>query len=190
MKIRVALLSILLAVPIFSFAQDAPKKTAYFFYLDTCPHCHNVDDYFTQNGIYGKYDIVKLDASAGKNGELLMKLYEANGYPEEQRGGVPVVAFGDKFLIGDKPIIDNFEKEIEVSDKAYQLPDPNGADISGLVVHDGLISKTSAKSETAQTADNTVQAADPGQKKSYAPLIIGALVILGAGAMIFFNRET
>src|SRR4030042_729815 len=101
MKLKFILIAVLLA-PLLVFGQDASKKKAYFFYLDSCPHCHNVNDFFNANGIYDKYDIVKLDASIPQNGEFLMKLYEANDYPESQRGGVPVVAFGDKFFIGDK----------------------------------------------------------------------------------------
>ena len=187
MKIKIAALAILL-VPFLAFAQDAaPKKQAYFFYLDTCPHCHNVDKYFTENGIYDKYDIKKLDASVPQNGQLLMKLYEANNYPENQRGGVPVVAFGDKFFVGDKPTIDNFVKEIDASSSANQLPNPNkDGSVPDVVVHDGPISE---EPSTEAINNNETPAADSTSKKNYVPLAIVAIVLVGAGALIFLNRN-
>jgi hypothetical protein len=188
---KILLLALILTFPLLSFAQDSPKKKAYFFYLDSCPHCHNVNDYFNANGIYDKYDIKKLDASAGQNGQLLMKLYEANNYPENQRGGVPVVAFGDKFLVGDKPVIDGFVNQIEVSESALQLPNPAGVDVSGLVVHDGPIDSSSASptAQAGQSAQKPASVAGGEKKKNWIPLIIGALVIVGAGTLLFLNRE-
>lgn len=167
----------LLILPVLALAQESPaKKTAYFFYLDSCPHCHNVDNYFTANGVYEKYDIKKLDASVSANGKFMMDLYATNNYPEDQRGGVPVVAFGDKFLIGDKPIIDNFVQQIETTDNTDQMPKAP-ADI---VVHDGPIPSPAAVSESTASGQN---------KKNVATVVIVAIVLLGAGALIYFNRK-
>jgi len=171
---------ILILLPAFVSAQSAPKKSAYFFYLDACPHCHNVNDFFNANGIYDKYDIKKLDASVPANGRFLMQLYEANNYPEDQRGGVPVVAFDDKFLVGDKPIIDNFVKEIEAVENTEVSNVP--ADI---VAHEGALVETAKPASVPQSGTST----DERNKKSYFPVVIGALVILGAGALIFINRK-
>jgi len=171
MKLKIIILSLLI-IPSLVFAQDAPKKKAYFFYLDSCPHCHNVNNYFNANGIYDKYDVKKIDASVPANEKFLMQLYEANGYPEDQRGGVPVVVFGDKFLLGDKPIIDNFATEIEAVENTQVANVP--ADI---VVHEGPIAEVSAVSPAS------------GNKKNYFPVVIGALVIIVAGALVFVNRK-
>ncbi len=174
------ILTILILLPLLAFAQDAGKKKAYFFFLDSCPHCHNVDNYFTSNGIYDKYDIKKLDASIPANGQFLMKLYEANNFPEEQRGGVPVVVFADKFMVGDQPVIDNFVKEIDASSDALQLPNPdkNGAE-PDIVIHVGPISSAASPAESAQAG---------GNKTNYLPVVIAALVVMGAGALIYINR--
>jgi hypothetical protein len=101
---------------------DSTKKQAYFFYLDTCTHCHNVDGYLQSHGAYDKYQITKMDAKNPFNGQLLMRFYTVFGYPEEQRGGVPVVVFGNTMIVGDQPIIDRFEKEMEATG-TNQLPD-------------------------------------------------------------------
>jgi glutaredoxin len=183
---------ILILLPVLVFAQNAnTKKKAYFFYLDACPHCHNVNDYFNANGIYDKYDIVKLDASAPQNGELLMKFYETNNYPENQRGGVPVVVFGDKFLVGDTPIIDNFVTDIEASQSADKLPNPNSdGSVPDVVVHEGQIGEQStAAMEQSPQPENAQGNASEGNKKSPVPVIVGVLVLIGAGALIFINRE-
>lgn len=174
---RIFLSVIILTIPLFVFAQGDVKKKAYFFYLDTCPHCHNVDKYFTENGIYDKYDVKKLDASVAANGKFMMDLYEANGYPEDQRGGVPVVAFGKKFFIGDKPIIDNFVKEIEAADDTNQFPSPP----DDIVVHDGPIASVSSMPEAATTG--------AGNKKDFSAVIIFALIIIIGGALIYLNRK-
>lgn len=190
MKLKIAALVILL-VPFLVFAQDTnAKKKAYFFYLDTCPHCHNVNDYFNANGVYDKYDIEKLDASIPQNGQFLMKLYAANNYPENQRGGVPVVAFGDKFFVGDQPIIDNFVKDIEASDSAYQLPNPDqsGGELN-IVVHNGPIASGASENKSA-SQENSANNVDAGNKNNYVPVIIAGLVIVGAGALIFANRKS
>ena len=184
MKLKIITLFLLL-FPALALAQDSgKKKTAYFFYLDTCPHCHNVDKYFTDNGLYDKYDIKKLDASVSANGQFLEELYAANNFPEEQRGGVPVVAFADKFMIGDKPIIDNFMKEIDASDGAFQLPDPEGGvSASDLSVHDGSISPETPVSVSPE------QNPSAGNKKNFFPVIIAAIIVVGAGALIISNRN-
>jgi len=178
MKLKIAALATLL-VPFLVFAQDIPKKSAYFFYLDACPHCHNVNDYFNANGLYDKYDIKKLDASVPANGRFLMQLYETSGYPKEQQGGVPVMAFGDKFFAGDKPIIDNFVTEIEA------VGSTEVANVStDIVVHEGAI----AEASQAVPAPQSGNAASQG-KKSFFPIAIGALVVITAGALIFVNRK-
>jgi hypothetical protein len=174
-----------LVAPLFVFAQDSGKKKAYFFYLDTCPHCHNVDKYFTENGLYDKYDIKKLDASVSPNGQFLEELYAANNFPEDERGGVPVAAFADKFMVGDKPIIDNFAAEIEASDGAFQFPDPEGGvSATDLSAHEGPISPESTVSASAFSGQN----ASAGNKKNYFPVVIAAIIVIGAGALIVSNR--
>lgn len=185
MKKILGIVFFLILLPAFVFAQDAPKKKAYFFFLDTCPHCHNVNKYFIANGIYDKYDITILDASVPANGELLAKFYEADKYPAEQRGGVPAIVFGDKFFVGDAPIIDNFVKEIEASQNADQPPNPNkDGSIPNVVAHDGPITEAPVNDAVSKAGDATA-----GNKKSYLPVIVGALVVLGAGALIYVNRK-
>ena len=181
------LIAITILIPAFVFAQDSGKKKAYFFYLDSCPHCHNVNDYFNANGIYDKYDIRKLDASVLQNGEFLLKLYEANGYSEDQRGGVPVAAFGDKFFVGDKPIIDNFVKEIDASDIAFQLPNPGreGSD-PGVVVHEGPIAAVPSASTAAEPKEKNV---NKGNKNNLVPVVITAITVICAGALIYVSRK-
>jgi hypothetical protein len=193
---KIIIAAIFFLLPFLVFAQDNPaKKKAYFFYLDTCPHCHNVDKYFTDNGIYDKYDIEKLDAKIPVNGQFLDELYAANNFPEEQRGGVPVVAFVDKFIVGDQPAIDNFVKDIDASDNAFELPDPEGGvSASDLSVHDGPISTPTstpnpAKSDVSANTPST-QSTDTGNKKNFFPVIIAAIIIIGAGALIFTNRNS
>jgi glutaredoxin len=174
---KILLLLFILILPVLVFAQDAGKKKAYFFYLDTCPHCHNVDNYFQSNGIYDKYDISKMDASNPFNANLLEKFYAASGDPNG--GGVPAVAFADKFMVGDQPIINNFVKEIETSDNANVLPDPSK-----------ITADSNAEAQDSSNQSNSDEPATPnGNNKNYFPAILTALIVIVGGILIFINRK-
>jgi len=162
-----------LLIPVLTFAQDAPKKKAYFFYGDTCPHCKKVEAYFQENGIYDKYDITSLEFSNPFNTQLLLKFGEA--FNDPNKGGVPAIAFGDKFIVGDQPIIDNFVREIDAADNANELPDP-----------DKIVSANSTGNQQPASTENT---APNGNKKNYFPVVIVVLIALGAGALIYINRK-
>jgi glutaredoxin-related protein len=175
MRYQIAIISILL-IPILALAQDSAKKKAYYFYGEQCPHCKKVDEYFQANGIYDKYDITKLEFSNPFNARLLLKFGEAHS--SEYKGSVPAITFADKFLVGDTPIIENFEKEME-NVEAKDLPDPDKIGNAG--------NKTDQENQASQPI-KPVQNTD-GKKKKYFPAAIGALIILGAGALIYVNRK-
>jgi LPXTG-motif cell wall-anchored protein len=180
-KALIFLISMALLLPFFSSAQDnSQKKKAYLFFLTTCPHCQNVDNYFSSNGIYDKYDITKMDASNPFNANLLSKFYDASG--ESGKGGVPAVAFGDKFIVGDGPIIDNFAREIDAADNANTLPDPNKN------VPDSNNTVPQANN-VMNNQEKTQPSAQTGNKKNIFPVVIVALVLIGGGALIYINRK-
>jgi hypothetical protein len=169
-RIFIALIFVLL--PLLVFAQGDTKKKAYYFYGEQCPHCQKVDEYFKANGIYDKYDITKLEFSNPFNTRLLLKFGEA--FKSEFKGSVPAMAFGDKFLVGDQPIIDSFEKEIATVD-AKELPDPDKI--------------ASVVSTGDQTRASVPQSESKGNKKNIFFVIITALVLVGGGALIYANRK-
>ncbi|MCX6767072.1 MAG: LPXTG cell wall anchor domain-containing protein [Candidatus Moranbacteria bacterium] len=171
---KLVIILFFLLMPVLTFAQDTGKKKAYFFYGDTCPHCKKVEAYFQENGIYDKYDITSLEFSNPFNTRLLLKFGDVLNDPN--KGAVPAVAFGDKLIVGDQPIIDNFVKEIDVADNANELPDPD------------KIAGTNGANTSFNKNNSPVPAAS-GNKKNYFPVIVGALVVLGVGALIFVNRK-
>lgn len=106
----------LLLVPNISFA--AEKKTAVLFYADWCPHCKNVDEFLKEKGFFEKYDIQKLNFDDKANKALLGKIFEAKN--EKGGAGIPALVIDDKLIVGDQPIISNFEKTIEASNGTAQ----------------------------------------------------------------------
>jgi hypothetical protein len=172
MKLKIIILSLLI-IPSLAFAQDVGKKKAYFFYGDQCPHCKKVEAYFQENGIYDKYDITSLEFSNPFNTRLLLKFGDV--FNDPNKGGVPAIAFGDKFIVGDQPIMESFVKEIDAADNANELPDPDK--IAG------------AKGMGNQQPAYAEASAGKGNKKSYFPVVIGALIILGIGALVYINRK-
>lgn len=179
MKFKFFAITILL-IPFLAFAQDAGKKKAYYFFGEQCPHCKTVDEYFQSNGIYEKYEITKLDATSNPfNGKLFLEFGKAFGAPDW--GGVPAIVFGNEYLLGDKPIIDNFEKEIDASNDANELPDPAKiAKVNG---------STNPSDTTGADRQNQVEADDNGNKKNYFPVIMVALIAVVGGALIYINRK-
>lgn len=110
-KILFILFALIIFSPFASFAQE--KKTAILFYSDSCPHCQKVDAFFKQQGFFEKYDIKRLNFDQKQNQELLGKIFVAKN--EKQGLGIPALIIDDKLIVGDQPIIDNFEKTIEGS---------------------------------------------------------------------------
>jgi len=180
MKIKLIILSLLI-IPSLVFAQDVPKKKAYFFYGDTCPHCKKVEAYFRENGIYEKFDITSLEFSNPFNTRLLLKFGDA--FNDPNKGGVPAVAFGDKFIVGDQPIIDNFVKEIDASSNANELPNPDK-----IANANGNNASVNQNNQAVPAAGLPAEEAG-GNKKNYFPVIIGVLVVLGIGALVYVNRK-
>ena len=161
------------------------KKKAYSFYGDSCPHCKKVEAYFQANGIYDKYDITSLEFSNPFNTRLLLNFGEAFNDPD--KGAVPAIAFGDKFIVGDQPIIDNFVKEIDAADNANELPDPdkiaaaNGNKVSPSSDTPGM--NSAGNQHPPQVPPTRGSSAGEGNKKNYFPVIIGALVVLGTARL-------
>lgn len=101
---------VVLAAPFISKAQT--KKQAVYFYADWCPHCQNVNEYFTEQGFYDKYDIQKLNFDDQKNKILLQKIFKAKKISQV---GIPAIVIDDQVITGDVDIINDFEKTIEKS---------------------------------------------------------------------------
>lgn len=160
----------LLLIPILIFAQSDSKKKAYYFYGEQCSHCQKVDEYFKANGIYEKYDITKMEFSNPFNGRLLLKFGEA--FKDPNKGGVPAIAFADKFIVGDQPIIENFAREIDAAD-ASLLPDPEKI-------------TTNAATENSAGTNNPVSS---GTKNNYFSWIVVALIVAVGGALVYVNRN-
>lgn len=169
---KIIFVAIILILPLLAFAQDSGKKQAYYFYGEQCPHCQKVDEYFQANGIYDKYKITKLEFSNPFNTRLLLKFGEA--FNDPNKGSVPAIAFGDKYISGDAPIINNFEKEIEATD-AYQLPDP------------GKVDEASAGDPSDKSTDEKIPS--KRNKNNYFPVLLIALIFVGGGALVYINRK-
>lgn len=92
-----------------SFAQE--EKKIYFFYGIGCPHCVNVEEYFEKKDIYEKYPVEKKEIYQDKeNAVLFNEIMEEKRIPVYQRG-VPMVVLGDEVIVGDRPIIADFEEK-------------------------------------------------------------------------------
>lgn len=105
--LKKALLFLLFAL-LFSSASAEP--CAYFFYGEGCLHCGRVEPF-----VAGLEDVEMHDFEVYNNRSnllVLMDYFDAFGVPDDRRG-VPVVFIDGKYLVGDKPILENLEAEIK-----------------------------------------------------------------------------
>lgn len=110
-KIILGLFSFFIFLFSFSSVYAQEEKTILFFYGVGCPHCSEVEEYFEENDIYEKYPIEKKEIYQDKDNALLFnKIMDEHGIPLNQRG-IPAVVIGDELIIGDFPIITNFENK-------------------------------------------------------------------------------
>lgn len=184
MKIKIISFLVLL-LPFITFAQDTGKKKAYYFYGEQCPHCQKVDEYFKANGVYDKYEISKLEVTANPfNGKLFLDFGKAFGV--SNWGGVPTIVFGNKYLIGDTPIINNFIREIDAAENAYEFPESNKIQKESNV--DGQNNQSNQNISEKSNVQQAEQAQKRNKKNNFFVILV-ALVLVGGGALIFINRK-
>ena len=84
-----------------------------FFYGQECPHCQNVEKYFTENKTAGKIQFSQKEVYHNKDNKILMaEKAKACGIADSELG-VPMLWTKDnKCLFGDKDIIDFFNQKM------------------------------------------------------------------------------
>lgn len=101
---------------------EGEKKKALYFYSESCSLCEEVDEYFSSQGFYDKYEIKKIEVSGSYNLNYLNEFFDVFGVNEEKRGW-PAVVLGDEMLIGSQSIIEKFQEKMEKGgDYDYPIP--------------------------------------------------------------------
>lgn len=98
-------------MPSLAFSQNEKKKALYF-YADSCSLCDEVDNYFSSQGLYDKYNIEKIEVSGLYNMRYLNEFFDVFGVNNDKRGW-PAVVFDEEMLIGSQQIIDNFSRDMD-----------------------------------------------------------------------------
>jgi cytochrome c biogenesis protein CcdA/glutaredoxin len=84
-----------------------------FFYGEGCPHCGRVEPHIQE--LQTKYVDINFETYEIYNNRtnllVLNDYFNRYGVPEYDRG-VPVVFIGNKYLVGDSPILENLETDI------------------------------------------------------------------------------
>lgn len=91
-----------------SYELDSNK--AYFFYTQTCPHCHEAQAYIQQN--YPDLELVRLDVATPEGRDLFLKC--ADKFQLGRMIGTPLFCLGDHYLMGWVPAYEQrFDSYIE-----------------------------------------------------------------------------
>lgn len=157
------------------------EKKAIYFYQETCAHCQAVDKYFQENGIYEKYDIKKIEISGAYNLNYLNEFFSAFDISSEKRGW-PAIFFDQKFLVGDKPIQENFVNEIEKTE-ANDFPDPEN-----IRKNRAKINSLSSTTVSTHFYPSLLILLGASLADSVSPCVLAIFVIL-ASIIIFGNPE-
>ena len=86
-------------------SQDSQKQTTikpneiYFFYAETCPHCHDADDYIKKN--LPDLPVNKINVATKEGYGLFVKC--AKKFKLGNEIGTPLFCMGDKYLMGWSP---------------------------------------------------------------------------------------
>jgi glutaredoxin len=104
-------INLIVFVASFLFLTNSVFAQAVLFVGDGCPHCANVEEYFTENKVREKFDI---------------KIFEIFNHPENQviyeqetkkvgydGGGVPVLVVDNTYIAGDVPIINYYDEKLK-----------------------------------------------------------------------------
>ncbi len=127
-KILYFFISVLL---LFSFVyadeetKDTSKIEVKFFYSSSCPHCAKANETLMQ--LEEKYDFLVINRYViSKNMDEVMQLYQDFGVPSDKWGHVPILFVGEKYYLGDAPIIENIEADVlELHEASSVEPEPN-----------------------------------------------------------------
>ncbi|ODS36673.1 MAG: hypothetical protein A7316_02505 [Candidatus Altiarchaeales archaeon WOR_SM1_86-2] len=90
---------------------DDNNVCIYFFHSKGCVHCAKADSYIKD--LEKEYPLEVHRFEIADNSKLIGKLYSNYSVPGNERGYIPIVFIGDKYFLGDAPIIENLEYEIQ-----------------------------------------------------------------------------
>lgn len=92
-----------------------PDSTMIFFYGDTCPHCKNVEEFFTENKIEEKISFEKLEVyNSATNAKIMTERYNKCGVTDTKKMFVPLLWDGSTCIQGAQPIIDYFKNKLSI----------------------------------------------------------------------------
>ena len=101
---------LLLAFLLFFSAAFAGTVDIIFFYGEGCPHCAAAERHIESIAI--KHPDMNVQyLNIANNVDLILELYDIYGVPQEWYGAVPILFVGDKYIMGDTPIIGQIEDE-------------------------------------------------------------------------------
>lgn len=168
-----------------SFIGAATAADMTIYYSPTCPHCHHMRDYASNNFIY-EYPSMKItmvDVTVPENRSLFIDVIKSCEY---ESGGVPVIKIGDKCFQGfAESMADDMRAAIESDMDAAAKQ--SASDVKRAISENGDTYRQEHPTPVATISEYTAQHEETAEKKTTASdnkwaswvLIVLALVVLG-----------
>jgi len=160
-------------------AVSAEETCIYFFYGNGCQHCAQVEPIMNRLEVQSQYPVAihKFEIYDNRSNMVLLNQYFDNYNIKNEDRGIPAVFIGNKYLIGDKPIIDNLETTIK-DNQGADCPKISSQNVTGTT---GTTSPTERLSNLSLLTIIGAALVDSINPCAIAVLLIllGALVISG-----------
>lgn len=113
-KLLLLLLSLAGLVLVAAKSANAQQTTCVnYFYGQGCPHCAQVEPLISELSDLNEVTLKKYEIYNNRENSLLLDShFEKYSVPVPKRG-IPIVFVGDKYLVGDKPILNNLKNVID-----------------------------------------------------------------------------
>jgi len=150
----------------------------YFFYGDGCPHCARVEPMINQLELeYQNLEVHKFEIYNNRSNALILNDYFDIYNISDKDRGIPAVFISNKYLIGDKPILENLENEIK-NNPEVECPEIEEIQATGITGATSPLEKLKALSLVTVIGAAIVDSINPCAI-AVLLILLGALLVSG-----------
>lgn len=157
------------------------QKNVTIYVADSCPHCVKVEQYLDDNDVGAYFNITLKEVSRNRaNAKEFSDWTDKMGVDIRDRG-VPFMVVGNQYFVGDKPIINFFDEQIQKIKVQQELNKNNSGNGSGngntTGNADGNTSGNGSGDNSGNSNTGGAENNNSSSNKLTIPLIVGAALV-------------